>query len=290
MEEVEGVKKKSVVQEIAFAVCKLSTLIIVIILGILISFITLKGVAAINWEFLTAFPRNGMTEGGIYPAIVGTFYLIVLTGAIALPLGVASAIYLTEFAKQNKMTYLIHLAINNLAGVPSIVFGLFGLAFFVKFIGFGTSLLAGSFTLAIVILPTIIRISEEAIKAVPDTFREASFGLGATKWHTIRHVVLPAALPGILTGSILGLGRAAGETAPILFTVAAYFLPRVPRSVFDATMALPYHLYVTATSGMDIAGTRHLQFGTALVLLFLVLLINSFAILIRYRSLKGRKW
>lgn len=283
-------KKKSVVQEIAFAVCKLSTLIIVIILGILISFITLKGVAAINWEFLTAFPRNGMTEGGIYPAIVGTFYLIVLTGAIALPLGVASAIYLTEFAKQNKMTYLIHLAINNLAGVPSIVFGLFGLAFFVKFIGFGTSLLAGSFTLAIVILPTIIRISEEAIKAVPDTFREASFGLGATKWHTIRHVVLPAALPGILTGSILGLGRAAGETAPILFTVAAYFLPRVPRSVFDATMALPYHLYVTATSGMDIAGTRHLQFGTALVLLFLVLLINSFAILIRYRSLKGRKW
>lgn len=283
-------KKKSVVQEIAFAVCKLSTLIIVIILGILISFITLKGVAAINWEFLTAFPRNGMTEGGIYPAIVGTFYLIVLTGAIALPLGVASAIYLTEFAKQNKMTYLIHLAINNLAGVPSIVFGLFGLAFFVKFIGFGTSLLAGSFTLAIVILPTIIRTSEEAIKAVPDTFREASFGLGATKWHTIRHVVLPAALPGILTGSILGLGRAAGETAPILFTVAAYFLPRVPRSVFDATMALPYHLYVTATSGMDIAGTRHLQFGTALVLLFLVLLINSFAILIRYRSLKGRKW
>ncbi len=284
------IKGKYVTQKIAFSLFGASVVLIVTILMILLGYIIYHGFGALSFEFFTQPPRNGMTEGGILQPLVGTLYLMGLTALISLPLGTMSAIYLTEYAGKNAMTSLIHHAINNLAGVPSIVFGLFGLAFFVKFMGFGISILSGALTLSIVILPTLIRTAEEAIKAVPTAFREASYALGATKWYTIRHVVLPAALPGMLTGSILGLGRAAGETAPILFTAAAYYLPRLPRGIFDSTMALPYHLYVISTSGLDIQGTVHLQYGSALTLLIIVLSINMVAILIRVRVGRRKKW
>lgn len=283
-------KKRDLYQKIAFSLCAATTFLVVAVLLVIIGFIVKNGLPAISLDFITQPPKNGMTEGGILQPLVGTLCLMGLTAVIALPLGIASAIYLTEYAKQGKLAYLIHIAINNLAGVPSIVFGLFGLALFVKYFNMGVSLIAGALTLAIVILPTIIRTSEEAIKTVPASFREASYALGATKWHTIKHAVLPSAIPGILTGSILGLGRAAGETAPVLFTVAAYYLPRIPNSIFDSAMILPYHLYVMATSGIDIEGTRGIQYGSALVLLGLVLLINFVAIYIRFKVSKKRKW
>jgi phosphate transport system permease protein len=228
-----------------------------------------------------------MTEGGIYPALMGTAYLVGLSIAVALPLGVLSAIYLNEYASPGKSTWVIEMAINNLAGTPSVVFGLFGLALFVKYFGFGPSLLSSSLTLALLILPVIIRASKEALLTVPQAYREASLALGITKWKTIRHIVLPAAVPGIVTGVILSIGRVAGETAPILFTGAAYFLhPALPDSVFSQFMALPYHLFIMATSGVDIQGTRPIQYGTAFVLLLLVLFVNSAAVVIRkhYRN------
>lgn len=283
-------KREYIYQKIAFSCFGSAAILIVSILAIMLGYIIYHGYSAIGLSFFTESPKNGMTEGGILQPIVGTLFLMGLTAIIALPLGILSAVYLTEYAKKGFWSKLIHHAINNLAGVPSIVFGLFGLAFFVKFMHFGVSIISGALTLAIVILPTLIRTSEEAIKSVPPAFREASYALGATKWYTIRHVVLPSALPGILTGSILGLGRAAGETAPILFTVAAYYLPRVATSIFDSTMALPYHLYVISTSGLDIQGTVHLQYGTALTLLLIVLSINMVAILIRMRVSHRRKW
>jgi phosphate transport system permease protein len=222
-----------------------------------------------------------MTKGGILPCIVGTALISLGAIAIALPIGVASAIYLNEYAKPGRLVRFIRLGINNLAGVPSVVFGLFGLALFVVWLGFGVSIVSGALTLAAMTLPVIIGASEEALRNVPDTYREASLGLGATKWQTIYRIVLPTALPGILTGAILGISRAAGETAPIMFTAAVFYTPSLPSSPFDEIMALPYHIYVLATAGTEIEATRHLQYGTALVLIFLVLGLNLLAIIYR---------
>ena len=250
---------------------------------IIIFFLVKNGWRAINWTFLTQAPTDSMTKGGIFPCIVGTFCLSIGAIAVALPIGVASAIYLHEYARPGRVLRIIRLGINNLAGVPSVVFGLFGLAFFVTWLHFGVSILAGALTLGALSLPVIIGASEEALRAVPQTFREASLALGATKWQTIYKVVLPAALPGILTGAILGLSRAAGETAPIMFTAAVFFIPSLPTSIFDKIMALPYHIYVLATAGTEIEKTRPLQYGTALVLIILVLGMNLIAILYRSR-------
>lgn len=275
-------------QKIAFSLLLLATLLIVVPVGLIIVIIIQKGLPAINWQFLTDMPRQGMRAGGIFPAIIGTAYLV--SGAIlfALPIGLLAAIYLSEYAKDNLVTRLIKLAIVNLAGVPSVVYGLFGLAIFVIFFKFGASILAGSLTLGIMILPIIITASREALESVPYSFREVSLSLGASKWQTIRHIVLPNAIPGILTGTILGIGRAAGETAPILFTVAAFYLPRLPKTAFDQVMALPYHLYVISTQVPNV--DEKIRYGTALVLLVLVLFVNLVAIIIRYRFRKKKKW
>jgi phosphate transport system permease protein len=275
-------------QKIAFFFLFLATLLIVVPVGLIVVIIIQKGLPAINWQFLSDIPRQGMRAGGIFPAIVGTIYLV--TGAIvfALPIGLLAAIYLSEYSKDNLLTRLIKLAIVNLAGVPSVVYGLFGLALFVVFFKFGASILSGSLTLGIMILPVIITTSREALENVPYSFREVSLSLGASKWQTIRHIVLPSAIPGILTGTILGLGRAAGETAPILFTVAAFYLPRLPNSIFDQAMALPYHLYVISTQVPNV--DEKIRYGTALVLLALVLFMNLVAIIIRYKFRKKKKW
>jgi phosphate transport system permease protein len=275
-------------QNIAFFFLFLATLLIVVPVGMIVVIIIQKGLPAINWQFLTDIPRQGMRAGGIFPAIVGTVYLV--TGAIvfALPIGLSAAIYLSEYSKDNILNRLIKLAIVNLAGVPSVVYGLFGLALFVIFFKFGASILSGSLTLGIMILPIIITSSREALESVPQSFREVSLSLGASKWQTIRQIVLPNAIPGILTGTILGLGRAAGETAPILFTVAAFYLPQLPKSVFDQAMALPYHLYVISTQVPNV--DEKIRYGTAFVLLALVLFMNLVAIIIRYKFRKKKKW
>ncbi|KPK44350.1 MAG: phosphate ABC transporter permease [Phycisphaerae bacterium SG8_4] len=275
------------------AICWLmraATYSIVLVIASIIFKIVWNGLPAISWEFLTARPRLSGSEGGILPAIVGTLVLVVGTIAVALPLGICSAIYLSEYAKQGKFTRAIRLAILTLAGVPSIVFGLFGLGLFVIFLRFGASIIAGCLTLACMILPIIIVSSEEALRAVPQSLREGSLALGATKWQTIRKNVLPYSIPGMLTGSILGIGRAAGETAPILLTVAAFYLPRLPKSIFDQVMALPYHLYILATQHPDVEKVRPMQYGTALVLLTLVLGVNLAAILLRIRIRRRQKW
>lgn len=275
-------------QRLAFTVFTLATLVTTLPILLIVAYIAVAGGPAISTEFLTAMPRNGMRDGGIWPAIVGTVLLTLGTGLIAVPLGVAAAIYLAEYAKDTPLTRAIRIAIINLAGIPSVVYGLFGLGLFVLFLGFGTSILAGCLTLSIMTLPVIISTTEEALRAVPQSFRVVSISLGGTKWQTIRRVVLPQALPGILTGVILGLERAAGETAPILFTAAAFFLPRLPGSALDATMALPYHLFVISTQvpGMPIT----IQYGTALVLLVFVLSMNLIATLIRSRARARRQW
>jgi len=275
-------------QRIAFFFLFLATLLIVVPVGLIIVIIIQKGLPAINWQFLTDIPRQGMRAGGIFPAIVGTVYIV--SGAIvfALPTGLLAAIYLSEYAKDNFLTRIVKLAIVNLAGVPSVVYGLFGLALFVGFLKFGVSILSGSLTLGIMILPLIITTSREALESVPYSFREVSLSLGASKWQTIRYLVLPNAISGILTGTILGLGRAAGETAPILFTVAAFYLPQLPRSIFDQAMALPYHLYVISTQVPNV--DEKIKYGTALVLMVLVLFMNLVAIIIRYRFRKKKKW
>jgi phosphate transport system permease protein len=257
-------------------------------LAVILLFLVINGWRAINWTFLTQPPMDSMTKGGIFPCIVGTLCLSIGAIVVALPIGVASAIFLHEYAVQGRLLRVIRLGINNLAGVPSVVFGLFGLAFFVVYLKFGTSILSGALTLAALTLPVIIGASEEALRAVPDTYREASLALGATKWQTIYRVVLPAALPGVLTGTILGISRAAGETAPIMFTAAVYFSPKLPSSLFDEIMALPYHIYVLATAGTEIEKTRPLQYGTALVLITLVLGMNLVAILYRSRLRRRR--
>lgn len=275
-------------QKIAFFFLFLATLLIVVPVGLIIVIIIQKGLPAINWQFLSDIPRQGMRAGGIFPAIVGTMYLVIGAIVFALPIGLLSAIYLSEYSKDNLLTRIIKLSIVNLAGVPSVVYGLFGLALFVVFFKFGASIVSGSLTLGIMILPIIITTSREALESVPYSFREVSLSLGASKWQTIRHTVLPNAIPGILTGTILGLGRAAGETAPILFTVAAFYLPQLPKSIFDQAMALPYHLYVISTQVPNV--DEKVRYGTAFVLLMLVLFMNLVAIIIRYKFRKRKKW
>ncbi len=275
--------RRKIFQSFIFGLFRLSAAINGIALLIIVYFLVARGWRAITWTFLTQPPLESMTKGGILPCIVGTICLSLGAIMVAFPIGVASAIYLHEYARPGRLLRVIRLGINNLAGVPSIVFGLFGLAFFVVWLKFGVSILAGSLTLGIMTLPVIIGASEEALRSVPDTYREASLGLGATKWQTIYRVVLPASLPGILTGAILGISRAAGETAPIMFTAAVFFTPSLPSSVFDEIMALPYHIYVLATAGTEIEATRHLQYGTALVLITLVLGLNLVAIFYRAR-------
>ena len=255
-------------------------------LAIIVYFILSRGWRAISWDFISQAPRESMTQGGILPCIVGTVCLCLITILVALPIGVASAIYLNEYATQGKVVRLIRLGINNLAGVPSIVFGLFGLAFFCIVLKMGVSMAAGGLTLGIMTLPVIIGASEEALKTVPDTYREASLAMGATQWQTIRKIVLPMAFPGIITGSILGISRAAGETAPIMYTGAVFFTPDLPGSILDEVMALPYHIYVLATAGTHIEATRHLQYGTALVLILLVFGMNLAAIIMRSKMRK----
>jgi len=275
-------------QRLGFSLLTLMTLLTVVPIAVVVIYILFLGAPAISWEFVTGFPREGMRAGGIWPAIVGTLYLTLGTATFAVPLGIGAAIYLSEYAAENRWTRLIRIAIINLAGIPSVVYGLFGLGLFVLFMNFGTSILAGSLTLSIMTLPVIISTTEEALRAVPQAFRTVSISLGATQWQTIRRIVLPQALPGMLTGIILGLERAAGETAPILFTVAAFFLPRLPNSPLDATMALPYHLFVISTQvpGMPIK----IQYGTALVLLVFVLSMNFIATTIRSRARARRQW
>lgn len=253
-------------------------------------FIFVRGFRVLNLAFIFEFPKEGMTKGGIFPAIIGTLYLSIGAILFALPLGVLGAIYLTEYAKVPRLIRIIRIGINNLAGTPSVVFGLFGLAIFVKLFGFGVSILAGALTLGMLILPVIIRAAEEAIIAVPQTFREASYALGATKWQTITRTVLPTAMPGILTGAILGVGRAAGETAPILFTAATFYTRLLPQSILDEVMALPYHIYALMTEGTKPNLQVPIAYGTAVVLLVLVLGINLIAISIRIRGRRAKKW
>jgi phosphate transport system permease protein len=277
-------------QNLFFVLVTLSAGLLLLSLGGLLTYIFMNGFRAITWDFLTLPPTDSMTKGGIMPAILGTLYLTLGAISVSLPLGIVSAIYLTEYAQQRRVVRIIRIGVNCLAGVPSVVFGLFGLGFFVVFLQFGSCILSGSLTLGILILPTIIGATEEALKAVPQTFREASLALGVSKWLTIWKIVLPSALPGILTGSILGIGRAAGETAPIMFTAAAFFTAKLPGSVFDEVMALPYHIYVLATAGTFIDQTRPLQYGTVLVLVFLVLGIDLVAIVIRSTMRKNKRW
>ena len=275
-------------QAFMFALFRGAALVNIGALVFICAFLVGKGLPAISWEFLSAAPRESMTAGGIFPAIVGTIYLCLGALLVALPLGIAAAVYLSEYARPGRLTSITRLGINNLAGVPSVVFGLFGLAFFVVWLGWGVSILSGACTLGVLTLPLVIGTSEEALRNVPATYREASLGLGATKWQTIHKVLLPSALPGILTGSILGLSRAAGETAAIMFTAAVFFRPSLPASPLDSVMALPYHIYVLATAGTDIDKTQPLQYGTALVLIVLVLAMNLVAI--RLRARMSKKW
>jgi phosphate transport system permease protein len=275
-------------QKIAFSVLGLVTLLVVIPILLILYFVISRGWSAITWEFLTAMPRNGMKDGGIFPAIIGTVLLITGTMAFSLPLGILSAIYLVEYAKDNLFTRLIKLSVVNLSGIPSIVYGLFGFTLFVVFMRLGVSILAGSLTLAIMSLPVIITATKEALEAVPMAYREISLSLGATRWQTVRYCVLPYAIPGILTGTVLSLSRAAGETAPILFTVAAFYLPRLPNSLFDQVMALPYHLYVISTQVPNMP--EKLSFGTGLVLIGLVCLMNLVSIILRSHFRKKKQW
>ncbi|MGQ9598058.1 MAG: phosphate ABC transporter permease PstA [Anaerolineae bacterium] len=275
-------------QRIAFAILTILAVTVVVPILLVVTYIVVQGIGAINWEFLTSFPHHGMKQGGILPAIVGTVILTFGTAIVSIPIAVGAAIYLAEYARDTWLTRAIRLAIINLAGIPSVVYGLFGLGLFVLSLGLGTSIVAGSLTLGLMTLPVVISTAEEALLAVPQRFRIVSRSLGATRWQTIRQIILPNALPGILTGIILGLERAAGETAPILFTAAAFYLPQLPRSLLDQTMALPYHLYVISTQvpGMPL----QVQYGTALVLLILVLSMNVVATMIRSRFRRRRQW
>lgn len=283
-----GVRRRLLGQRLGFALLALLALAAVAPIPLVVAYIAAQGAPAVSWEFLSGLPREGMRAGGILPALVGTFYLTVGTAVFSVPLGVAAAIYLAEYAPENAWTRLIRVAIVNLAGIPSVVYGLFGLGLFVLFLRFGTSILSASLTLSIMTLPVIISASEEALRAVPQSFRTVSISLGGTRWQTIRRIVLPQAVPGILTGVILGLERAAGETAPILFTGAAFFLPRLPHTPFDATMALPYHLFVISTQVPEMP--VQLQYGTALVLIAFVLGMNLLATVIRSRARARRQW
>jgi phosphate transport system permease protein len=280
-------QSRNIVQKFFYSILMIITLIVVAFVFGIVIYIIVKGSPAITWEFLSQKPSNGMREGGIFPAILGTLYLIIGTIIISLPIGIFAAIYLNEYASKNKFTSIVRLSIVNMAGVPSIVFGLFGLAFFVIILQFGKSILAGSLTLAFLILPVVITATEEALKAVPDTYKQASFALGASKWQTIIKVILPQAFPGIITGSVIGIGRAAGETAPIMFTVAAFSQPNLPKSIFSQVMALPFHLYSLATQVTNPPEDK--QWGTALVLLMIVLVFAIIGTVLRTRSRLRRK-
>ena len=270
-------KSKKRKQAIAFWIFRILSYSVVAILFIILSFIIYKGIGAISWDFITQMPEDGMTKGGIYPAIIGTLCLVAGSMIFAFPIGVMAAIFMNEYVKDGIIKKVIKQMTNNLSGIPSIVFGLFGMSLFVNKLGFGDSIIAGSLTLGLLALPVVIRTTEEALKAVDNTFRHASLGLGASKWATTSRVVLPIAFPNIITGLILSIGRVSGETAPILFTVAAYFLPKLPTSIFDQAMALPYHLYVISTSGTNIEESRPIAYGTALVLIIIVLIANLLA-------------
>jgi phosphate transport system permease protein len=286
----EGRRRKRVVQRIAFTLLTLSTVSAFLALGAILYSMIANGASALSWDFLVQFPRKMMTEGGIYPALVGSFYLTVGAVLLSLPFAVASAIWLSEYSRGGLWVRIIRVGVNSLAGVPSIVFGLLGLAFFVKVLGLGVSLVAGALTLALLILPILIRAGEEALQGVPMSFREGALALGATKWHAVRTVVLPSAIPGILTGVILGVSRAIGETAPIMFTAAAFYMSRLPETLSDKVMALPYHIFVMATESPNYFKTRNLQFGAALVLLGMVLLMNLGAVTWRARVRRRKQW
>ncbi len=283
-------RKKRVKQFVGFLALRFCLYTVLAVLLLFLYDIGKKGGGAISWEFLTQPPRRGMTEGGIFPAIMGTFLVTMVTAILAIPLGMFAAIYLNEYAKKNALTRLIRLSIRNLSGVPLIVYGLFGVILFVNILRFGTSILSAGLTLGLLTLPWTITASEEALKTIPDSYREGALALGATKWQAIRTNVLPYAVPGMLTGTVLGLARAAGETAPIMFTGAAFYLPSLPRSLGDQFMALPYHLYIMATQHHSIQQVRPLAYGTALVLIALVLGINMTAIVLRYRLRRKRRW
>lgn len=268
---------KRLSEKIAFWIFRILTLLVVALLGWILEFIFIRGWKVISWEFLTQMPADGMTGGGIYPAIIGTFCLILGAVVVSFPIGVMAGIYMHEYVSDSWFKRFMKLMTNNLAGIPSIVFGLFGMALFVNTLKFGDSIIAGSFTLGLLALPVVIRVTEESLMAIDDSYRHGSYALGATKFQTIRKVIVPMALPNIITGLILSIGRVSGETAPILFTVAAYFLPKLPESVFDQVMALPYHLYVLSTSGTNIEEARPMAYGTALVLVLIVLILNLLA-------------
>lgn len=276
------------IEKIAFFILLAATIMVIAPVALIVAIVLIKGLPALSLGFILEMPRNGMREGGILPAIIGTLYLTLGTAGFAIPFGIAAAIYLNEYAGRNWLTRTIEIAIINLAGVPSIVYGLFGLSLFVAFLDMGASILAGSLTLAIMTLPVIITATREALSVVPRSFREVSFSLGASRWQTVRYVVLPNAIPGILTGTILGLSRAAGETAPILFTVAAFYLSRLPQSVYDQAMALPYHIYVLSTQVPNV--NEGIQYGTVLVLVGMVFIMNIIAAYIRARFRKRKTW
>lgn len=281
--------RKKIVEFAGFFLLRVCLYIVFAILLLFLYDIGSKGAGSISWEFLTKAPRRGMTEGGIFPAIMGTFLVTIVTALLAVPLGMFAAIYLNEYAKQTRLTRVIRLSIRNLSGVPSIVYGLFGVILFVNILNCGTSILSAGLTLGLLTLPWTITASEEALKTIPNSYREGALALGATKWQSIRTNVLPYALPGMLTGTVLGLARAAGETAPIMFTGAAFYLPFLPKSLGDQFMALPYHLYVMATQHHNISLVRPLAYGTALVLIALVLGMNMVAVIIRYRLRRKRR-
>lgn len=273
--------RKTATQRLAFGLFAVLSAGVVVILFVILGFIIYKGGKVLSWDFITEFPKNGMTTGGIYPAIIGTLYLVAGSSLVSFPIGILSGIYMNEYATNGKLIKFVRIMTNNLSGVPSIVFGLFGMALFVNYFKFGDSILAGSLTLGLLSVPLIIRTTEEALKSIDNNFRYASLALGATKLQTIFRVLLPIAMPNIITGLILSIGRVAGETAPILFTCAAYYLPKLPGSIMDQCMALPYHLYVVSTSGTNIEASREVAYGTALVLILFVLIINVLAHLLR---------
>lgn len=273
--------RKTATQRLAFGLFAVLSAGVVFILFVILGFIIYKGGKVLSWDFITEFPKEGMTTGGIYPAIIGTLYLVAGSSLVSFPIGILSGIYMNEYATNGKLIKFVRIMTNNLSGVPSIVFGLFGMALFVNYFKFGDSILAGSLTLGLLSVPLIIRTTEEALKSIDNNFRYASLALGATKLQTIFRVLLPIAMPNIITGLILSIGRVAGETAPILFTCAAYYLPKLPGSIMDQCMALPYHLYVVSTSGTNIEASREVAYGTALVLILFVLIINVLAHLLR---------
>ena len=288
MRKTQSTTKRYMVQRIGFSLLTFIAIATVLPIFLIVYLIVVQGLPALSWEFISDYPSNGMRSGGILPAIVGTVLLTFGTAIVTMPLGIGAAIYLSEYATENRWTRMIRLAIISLAGIPSVVYGLFGLGLFVLFMNMGTSILAGALTLGLMTLPVVISASEEALRVVPQSFRVVSISLGATQWQTIRRILLPQAVPGILTGVILGLERAAGETAPILFTAAAFYLPQLPTSPLDATMALPYHLYVISTQvpGMP----SEIQYATALILLVFVLSMNIIATAIRSRARAKRQW